>query len=437
MGANLRKITLELIRSYEQEGRYVNLLLSSPKLIPLTREERAIVTSLLYTTVENKLKYDYFISSFTKRQINDIDPYVRDVLRIGFCQIADMENVPDFAAVNETVKLARHGGERSFINAILRRAVRERGSLPYPDRKKNEERYLSVYYSVPYATVKLFLSIFGVNECEALLSAFSSSRGFSVTVNEMKISRAALLDKLSAYGAMPSDYTQNGIKFDVSLPPVSLPGFAEGEFFVQDEASRIAATALDAKAGELVVDVCSAPGGKSIAAAIRVENSGTVYAFDIHESKLSLIEDSLKRLGLSNVKVGARDAREPALELLGKADRVICDVPCSGLGVFAKKPDLRYKSLESIRELPELQYEILCASAQYVKGGGVLVYSTCTLNPDENENITDRFIREHSGFSYESFGVGKLDAEDGKITLLPHKHGTDGFYIAKLRKNND
>ena len=161
MATNLRKITLDLIRSYEEEGRYVNLLLSSPRLASLSREERAIVTSLLYTTVEKKLTYDYFISSFTKRQISDIDPYVRDVLRLGFCQIADMDNVPDFAAVNETVKLARHGGERSFINAVLRRAVREKDSLPYPDRKKNALRYLSVYYSVPYATVKLFASVFG------------------------------------------------------------------------------------------------------------------------------------------------------------------------------------------------------------------------------------------------------------------------------------
>ena len=437
MATNLRKITLDLIRSYEEEGRYVNLLLSSPRLASLSREERAIVTSLLYTTVEKKLTYDYFISSFTKRQISDIDPYVRDVLRLGFCQIADMDNVPDFAAVNETVKLARHGGERSFINAVLRRAVREKDSLPYPDRKKNALRYLSVYYSVPYATVKLFASVFGEAECEDLFSAFASSRGFSVTVNEGKISRDELVVKLSEYGAKPTAYTENGVRFDESLPPVSLPGFLDGEFFVQDEASRIAAAALDARAGQTVVDVCAAPGGKSLAASIRVGEGGSVHSFDIHESKLSLIEDGRQRLGLSNITASARDAREPDESLLGKADRVICDVPCSGLGVFAKKPDLRYKSLDSIAELPELQYEILKASVKYLKPGGVLVYSTCTLNPDENERITDKFISEHDGFSYEPFSVGSLDATDGKITLLPHKHGTDGFYVAKLRKNND
>ncbi len=437
MSVNLRKITLELLRSYEQEGRYVNLLLSSQKLSPLTVDERAIVTSLLYTTVEKKLTYDYFISHFAKRQISEIDPYVRDVLRLGLCQIIDMESIPDFAAVNESVKLMRHGGEKSFANAILRRAAKEKESLPYPKREKNLLRYLSVYHSVPYATVKFFASIFGNEECEKLLIAFSEKERLSITVNEEKISRDELILKLSDYGARKSSYTENGIIFDKSFPPKNLPGFDTGDFFVQDEASRIAIAALDAKKSQTVIDVCAAPGGKSLAAAIRVGNNGRVFSFDLHSSKLSLIEDSCKRLGLSNVNVSARDAREPDASLFGKADRVICDVPCSGLGVFSKKPDLRYKDIETAKELPPLQYQILTASAKYVKAGGVLIYSTCTLNPEENFEITDKFISENPDFTYEGFSLGNLTASDGKMTLLPHKHGTDGFYIAKLRKNND
>ena len=437
MGANVRKITLELLRSYEEEGRYVNLLLTSPKLRNLTDDERAAVTSLLYTAVEKKLTYDYFISHFAKRQISEVDPYVRDVLRLGLCQIIDMRSVPDFAAVNESVKLARHGGERSFINAILRAVAREKNNLPYPKREKNNLRYLSVYYSVPYSTVKFFASAVGEDECESLLSAFRADGGFGITVNETKISRDELLEKLSELGGERSRYTANGITFKRSIPPKNLPGFASGEFFVQDEASRIAAAALDAKEGQTVIDVCSAPGGKALAAAIRVKNSGKVYAFDIHSSKLSLIEDSARRLGLSNIEVRERDATAPDSELFAAADRVICDVPCSGLGVFAKKPDLRYKDLSSLASLPPLQYEILTASAKYLKAGGVLVYSTCTLNPEENAQITDRFTIEHPEFTYEPFSVGDISADGGKITLLPHKHGTDGFYIAKLRKNND
>ncbi len=434
MSANIRKITLELIESYELEQRYVNLLLSSSRLSGLTAEERASVTALLYTTVEHKLTYDYLISALSGRGMEKIDPYVRDVLRIGLCQILHMEKIPDFAAVSETVKLGRHGGERGFINAILREAVRRKDALPYPDRAKNELRYLSVYYSVPLATVKLFARLYGNSGCEALLRAFSKPSPLSLTVNTAKIARVDVLEKLSDYGAAPSRYTDNGVIIGKSVSPKSLPGFDEGEFFVQDEASRIEAAVLGVCRGETVIDVCAAPGGKSFAAAIAAGNEGRVFSFDIHESKLSLISSGAERLGLSNISVGCCDATEPRAELFSKADKVICDVTCSGLGVFAKKPDIRYKDLASVSELPDIQYSILENSAKYVRPGGVLVYSTCTLNPDENEDVTDRFIASNTDFVYEPFSVGELMAPDGKITLLPHVHETDGFYIAKLRR---
>ena len=293
---------------------------------------------------------------------------------------------------------------------------------------------MSVIYSVPLATVKLFASILGEEECEELLVAFSKQSALSVTVNTQKISKEALLEKLHFYGARSERYSDTGICFGGSLSPKALPGFSEGEFFVQDEASRIEAMALGAKAGETVIDVCAAPGGKTFAAAIRVGSEGKVYSFDLHESKLSLISEGALRLGLDNISVKAKDATSPDESLFGKADRVICDVPCSGLGVFAKKPDLRYKDISSIGELPPLQYSILKSSAKYLKKGGVLLYSTCTLNTDENESVTDKFISENTGFVYEPFKIGELNAESGKLTLLPHKHGTDGFYIAKLRK---
>ena len=434
MSTNIRKIALELLRSYEEEDRYVNLLLNSPKVRGLTKEENSSLTALLYTAVEKKLTYDYIISSFASRPIDSFDPYVRDVLRLGLCQIIDMKSVPDFAAVNESVKLARHKGESGFINAVLRRAVKEKESLPFPNRDKNLLRFLSVYYSIPYDTVKFFASFIPKEELEDLFCAFSSKNGLSVTVNEEKISRDDLISKLSSYGAKKTEYTYNGIRFEKSISPKELPGFFEGEFFVQDEASRIAGAILDAKSGETVIDVCSAPGGKSLCAAIKVGKEGRVYSFDLHKSKLSLIEESIERLGLSNVTVAERDATAPDESLFEKADKVICDVPCSGFGVFAKKPDLRYKDISTVKELPELQYKILTESSKYLKSGGVLVYSTCTLNPEENEKVTDKFIECNPDFSYEGIAFGKIQAESGQLTLLPHKHGTDGFYIAKLRK---
>jgi 16S rRNA (cytosine967-C5)-methyltransferase len=268
-----------------------------------------------------------------------------------------------------------------------------------------------------------------------LLEVYSRPSSLSVTVNEGKISRDGLIRKLAdlGYKCLPSRYSANGVSFEESLPPKSIEGFSEGEFFVQDEASRIAAAALDARLGETVIDVCSAPGGKALAAAIKVGKEGRVYAFDLHESKLSLINESTLRLGLDNVTVRSLDATKGCEELFGEADKVICDVPCSGLGVFGKKPDLRYKDIDEAKELPPLQSEILKKSAEYLKPGGVIVYSTCTLNPEENEGVTDSFIRDNPGFTYEDFEVSDLKCK-GKITLLPHIHGTDGFYIAKLRK---
>ncbi len=429
---SVRKITLELLRSYEEERRYVNLLLSSPKVKALSPEELSSVTALLYTVVEKKLFYDYLISALSGRSLSDVDPYVRDVLRLGLCQILDMKSIPHFAAVNETVKLARHGGEAGFINAVLRRAAKDRDNLPLPNRGKDIYRYLSIVYSIPKNTVKFFASVFGMEECEVILSAFEKESKLSLTVNEKKTDRKTLLSKLDSFGAKVSLYTDNGIIIESSISPKSLPGFAEGEFFVQDEASRIAAYAIGIKRGDRVIDVCAAPGGKTLAAASA--GAGEVFSFDLHESKLSLIVDSAMRLGFDNIKVSAVDATLGDESLFDTADAVICDVPCSGLGVFGKKPDIRYKDISALDELPPLQYDILCKSAAYLKPGGTVVYSTCTLNPAENEGVTDKFIKEHPEFFYEEFTLEKAKFSGAKLTLLPHKHGTDGFYIAKIRR---
>ena len=434
MSVNVRKTALELLRSYETEGRYVNLLLSSPRLASLTREETAFLTSLLYTTVENKLKYDYLICKLSKRSMDSIDEFVRDVIRLGMCQILDMRSVPDFAAVNETVKLARHNGERAFVNAVLRETVRVKDDPPYPDREKNEQRYLSVRYSVPLPTVKLLASVAGENT-ERLLEAFSSTNALSLTVNTRKVSREALIARFSEFGSRASRFSDNGIELAKSVPPTALDGFSRGEFFVQDEASRVEAMALGAREGDTVIDVCAAPGGKTLSAAIAVGDKGKVYSYDLHASKLSLIEDSVKRLGLSNVAVAERDATSPDGSLFGAADRVICDVPCSGLGVIGKKPDLRYKEISAADELVPLQSEILRCSAKYLKVGGIIVYSTCTLNPKENEGVVSAFLEDNPEFSLVPFSPRGGDPQGLGVTLTPYEHGTDGFYIAKLRKN--
>ena len=433
---NIRKLALTLLSEYENMGKYVNLSLSSHKADGLDREERAFLTSLLYTAVEHKLTYDYYIAAIAGRSIDKIDPMTKNILRLGLCQLLDMRGIPQHAAVNETVKLCRNKGERGFVNGILRAADRKRDDLPLPDRKKNNLRYLSVYYSFPLWIVKRFSALYGEEGCEALLKSLSEISPTDLTLNTEKISRADYILRLSELGikAEPSPYSESSVRITGSVSPTSLPLFDEGGFFVQDAACAAAVGALSPERDNRVIDVCACPGGKSFAAALLMKNVGEIYSFDIHESKLSLIEDSAIRLGITVVKTGERDARVPDGALLGTADRVICDVPCSGLGVLAKKPDLRYKSEDGIDDLPALQYEILSASAKYLKVGGRLMYSTCTLLKEENEGVFDRFLREKEDYGSVDFGIGGERSEGGRFTFKPHIHNTDGFFVGILER---
>lgn len=433
---NVRELALSLLLECELLSKYVNLSLNSHRTRSLTPEERAQLTALLYTVTERRLTYDYYISSAAKRGVGDIDPTTLNILRLGVCQIVGMDSIPDFAAVNETVKLARNKGERAFVNAVLRSIAthKREGSLPMPEREKNEARYLSVLHSFPLWLTKHFISLIGAADTDLLLSEFNRHDRLDLTVNTLKTTREELVSRLLASGvkASPSDVSPYTVSIEGSADPRRLPGFSEGHFFVQDAASFLSVLALAPKKNDAIIDVCACPGGKSFAAAV-ISGGAAVRAFDLHESKLSLIEDGGARLGVS-VKAEVQDATSPRHELFGTADKVICDVPCSGLGVLSKKPDMRYRDKEAIAGLPELQYSILAASANYLKSGGAMVYSTCTLNHEENERVVERFLLSHPEFSLEGFDVGNISSEKGMLTLWPHIHGTDGFFVAKLRR---
>ena len=433
---NIRQIALRILDEYEAGGKFINLALSSHLTDKLSREEKAALTALLYTSVERKLTYDYYICALAGRSEEDIDPHTKNILRLGLCQLIDMHSIPDFAAVNETVKLAEGKGERAFVNGILRAAARQKDNMPCPKEEKNYRRYLSVKYSFPLATVKHFDALYGREDTESLLVFFNNEKYTDITVNTLRISveeyKAQLMKKGITVEENP--LVSSSLRIRESVNPERLYGFKEGYFFVQDRASAVASAILRVGEDDLVVDCCSAPGGKSFASAILSGDKAEIHSFDLHESKLSLIESGRDRLGLSSIVVDARDALTPDDQLLFKADKVICDAPCSGLGVLGKKPDLRYKDSSVMTELPPLQYNILAASSKYLKVGGELVYSTCTLNPDENELIVEKFLSENIGFEAVPFTVGNLESKNGMLTLLPHIHGTDGFFIAKIRR---
>ena len=435
---NIRELALTLLDEYELLGKYVNLSLSSHKTDGVSREERGFLTALLYTSVERKLTYDYYIGALSKRSVDKIDVHTLNILRLGLCQLLHMESVADHVAVNETVKLGRNKGERGFVNGILRAALRARDGegLPMPDRAKNAARYMSVAYSYPLWIVKHFVSLLGEREAESLLIHNNVFSHTDLTVNTARVSPEAVVKILREEGYHPSLSPRSPISVRLSgtVNPTALCGFDKGWFFVQDEACAVSIAALSPRRGDVIVDVCACPGGKSFAAAILSEDAGEIYSFDIHESKLSLITDGKERLGLTSVRAEVQDATEPREELFGRADKVICDVPCSGLGILGKKPDIRYRDKEGVSELPELQYSILSASAKYLKSGGSMVYSTCTINPAENEEVVRRFLSENTDFSACDFTVGDLASKGGMLTTLPHIHQMDGFFIAKLRK---
>ena len=436
MKNDIRKLALAILGEQEAAGKYINLAISSHRTDGLSAEERASLTALLYTTVERRITYDYVISAVTKRDIAKLDPYTRNILRLGICQLAAMRSIPDFAAVNETVKLARSSGERSFVNGVLRAVARMNGELPLPPEEKNYRRYLSVKYSFPLWIVKRLDALLGREDTERTLSIFNGEGYTDLTVNTTQTTPARLAGALRDFGVtvVENPDTPLSIRIPHSVNPEKLPGFSEGHFFVQDRASLLSAMALSAKQGETVIDACACPGGKSFASAILMGDSGRIRSFDLHPSKLSLIVSGAERLGLNSIEADERDATDPDPTLYGKADKVICDVPCSGLGVLGKKADLRYKDAESIEGLPELQYEILSASAKYLKVGGELCYSTCTFLPEECGGVVSRFLRENSDFEPMDFTVGGLSSEGGSLTLLPHIHNTDGFFISKLKR---
>ncbi len=425
---NVRRTALSLLME-EEKGGFANLLLSN-SVLSMAGSDAPLLTALFYGTVERRLSLDYAIGALSKRDPMGLSPHTRALLRLGLYQIYFMR-IPHHAAIYETVALGENQGEKGLLNAVLRRGAQAPMPLPPEGRKA---RYLSVKYSFPLSTVRHFIDLYGVGEAEALFAAFDRVSPLTVTVNTKKATVDELLCRFRAAGfsAERTLYSQRCLRLAESVSPEKLPGFGEGHFLVQDEASALAVEALGAVAGERIIDVCSAPGGKILSAAASLGGMGEFFAFDLYESKLSLIRESAARLGLS-LSVAPCDATVGEPSLFGTADGVICDVPCSGLGVLGKKPDLRYR--EKNDALASLGLAILKRSARYLKKGGAILYSTCTLCPSENEENVRAFLAEDPSFVFEDFSFrGGLSSENGMLTLLPHKHGTDGFFMAKLRK---
>ena len=426
---NARALALEVLERCESGG-YSNIALDTViKRNNLSGTDRAFMTALIYGVIEKKITLDYIIASLSSIPNSKIERNTRNILRMGLYQLICMKKIPVHAALNETVSLANKRS-KGFVNAILRTYLREGDKIVFPD-KSDKLKYLSVKFSVGESLAEALLKAYSFDECENMLSAFSQLAPITLRVNNLKATREDILSELD--GSYETDFSPDGIILQ-NAAVSELECLKDGRVTVQDEASQICVRALDAKCGDTVFDVCACPGSKSFGAAMTMENKGEILAFDIHENKLSLVEKGAQRLGISIISTRTQDARKPIDELFGKADKIICDVPCSGFGVIGKKPEIRYKDVKESEALPKIQYDILENVQNYLKVGGTLVYSTCTILPDENENNIKRFLESHKNFELVPFSVGELEVSSGMITLLPHNHHTDGFFIAKLKK---
>lgn len=408
----------------------------------LAPRDRALATRLAYGVVQNRMLCDWYLRQFSKVRLSKIAPRVHICLQLGIYQLALTDRIPAHAAVAETVTLIRnyaHANDRTvgFANGVLRAVAQavEENRLPRlncPDK----ESFYSLRYSHPEWLVRLLSAQYGQKETATILAANNAAAPVSIRVNRLRSTREAVLERLSADGFSVQPHpTAEAIILAESGDIASHPLFAEGIVTIQDTASAVCVELLDPQPGTFVLDCCAAPGGKTFYIAERMRNQGTLISCDIYEHKLEKIQTGAQRLGLSIVQPTLQDAAQFRAEWAGKADSVLCDVPCSGMGIIRKKPEIRYKDAQEIQELPTIQKSILENCAQYVKPGGTLVYSTCTILERENQAVVQEFLAQHAEFqaepiSHPVFGT----SENGMITLLPSIHNTDGFFIAKLRR---
>lgn len=441
--SNPRNTALNVLMKIEQDNAYSNIALNNAiRENKLSGVDSSFVSALVYGVLERKITLDYIIKQYSKIPLRKIELKTKMILRLGILQLLFMDKIPESAAVNESVNLAKkHKLQKSsgFINGILRSITRSEEKYKLPD-KSNKILYYSVKYSAPQELVKLWINSYGELNTEQLLKSLGGRPKICARVNTLKNDKNSLIAELAKENVKAEEipFLENAVSLTETGSIERLSAYKSGKLHIQDASSQLCVDFLSPKPREVLLDICSAPGGKSFTAAQYMCDRGKIFACDLYDHKLKLISDGAKRLGIHSIVTLKRDGASSDVSL-PLADKILCDVPCSGLGILSRKPEIRYKDNLITADLPELQYKILCQSAQYLANGGRLVYSTCTLNPAENNKNARRFLEEHPDF----YGVKlslppqinrAIDENDYEITLMPHTSGTDGFYIAVFGK---
>ncbi len=442
MSKSSRQLAFEALMRVENEQAYsnitLNIVLSENKS---DMRDKAFTSVLFYGVLEKKLLLDYNLSRFSEKPVNKLDKEMLVILRMGLYQLFFMDSVPPSAAVNESVKLCKENNlynASGYANGVLRCASRSDG-LSLPNRRKGKNKYLSIKYSCPENIIKLWRDSYGDDITEGILSSLEGRPPIAARVNTLKTDSNKLI--LSLRGRHIRSEASGIIDDCIMLKETgsieNIGQYSEGLFHVQDSASQLCCRLLSAKPGNTVIDACSAPGGKAFTIAQHMGNIGNIISCDMYENRLRLVRQGAERLGIDIIRTVAADSS--TYNDFPIADRVLCDVPCSGLGIIRRKPELRYKNDLGLDSLPDLQYLILCNCACFVKRGGILIYSTCTLNPAENGMNIRKFLKEHDEFEPYTLAVPAgiargIDEPDNELTLFPHINGTDGFFIGAVKR---
>lgn len=428
-GVNVRELILDVLLEITKNGEYSHIAIKNTldKYQYLEKQERSFLTRVCEGTLENMILIDYVINQFSKVKVNKMKPVIRCILRSSVYELKFMDSVPVSATCNEAVKLAQKKGFhnlKGFVNGVLRNISRNLEQISMPDEEKEPEKWLSVKYSMPEWLIEKWQKQYDKTQLEEMFQAFLEKSATSIRVNTEKTTKEELRKELEAeqITVMENEEVSNALYIDGYDFLSGITAFQEGKFYVQDVSSMLVSLWAEPKEGAQVIDVCAAPGGKSIHMAELLHGTGMVEARDLTEYKVSLIEENIERCGLTNIRAKQADARALEEDSVGKADIVIADLPCSGLGVIGKKPDIKYKMSEAkCAELAALQREILHTVQNYVKSGGVFMYSTCTINPQENEENVQWFLKEHADFELER-----------QQQILPKKGKNDGFFLARM-----
>lgn len=435
---NSRQTAFDILIKIYRDSSYSNLTLDAVLRSGVCESrDYPFICALVYGVLERGITIDYVLGQYLTQPLKKLKPEVLVTLRMGVYQLLFMDKVPDNAAVDESVKLVRANKSAfaaGLVNGVLHNVAKN--GLVLPDKDNNKLKYLSVKYSCPEWLAGKWIKYYGEENAVGIMKSTLGRPPMTARVNTLKTTAAELAEKLKEEGVVCTPCAEkNAVELSQTGSIESLSAYKEGLFHIQDLASQYCAQALGANEGETVFDLCAAPGGKTFTIAQRMNNKGRILAFDMFEHRVKLIADGAKRLGIDIVDARTGDAAV-FNEKLGLADRVLCDVPCSGLGIIRRKPEIRYKKPEDIDNLPDIQYGILGNAAKYVKIGGRLVYSTCSLNRLENEKVCKRFLEENGGFKPVKVleNVKRYNGDDYFITLMPHINGTDGFFICAFER---